>query len=82
MTHRLAKLDYEERSGKLVDAEEVTKAAFDDARVVRDRLLTIADRIASLLAAESDSKKVYNILASGIRDAQFEWDSGPMVPSR
>ena len=69
---RLAKLDYEERTGKLVDAAEMAKAAFDDSRVVRDRLLTIPDRISSLIAAETDERRVHNLLTVEIREALMD----------
>jgi len=69
---RLAKLEYEERSGKLVSAEEVVEAAFNRGRVTRDRMLTIPDRISCLLAAESDERKIYDMLTAEIRDALIE----------
>src|SRR6185436_11827767 len=38
---RLAKIEFEERSGKLISRDEVTVAAFTKARTVRDNLLNI-----------------------------------------
>lgn len=51
---KLAQLDYEVRTGTLVRAEEVKRAAFQAARLGRDRLLSVPDRIALLLAQLSD----------------------------
>ncbi len=68
-TAALRKLEYEEKSGKLVDAETVKLAAFNKARAVRDTLLNIPDRIAPILAAEADEAAVNKILATEIRSA-------------
>ena len=62
-------------AGKYVDADEVKVAAFNKARIVRDGLLNIPDRLAALLAAESDEHKVHKLLASEIR-AVLEEQSG------
>jgi hypothetical protein len=51
---RLTQLDYEERSGKLCQVDRVKVEAFRTARLVRDKILNIADRIGAPLAAESD----------------------------
>ena len=69
---RLAKIDYEERVGKLVSRDEVTVAAFTKARTVRDNLLNIPDRVAAMLAAEDDPTEVHRILADEIRKALSE----------
>jgi len=65
----LLKLDVDERTGKLVEAEAVKKAAFDQARMVRDTLLNIPERIGAILAAESDQGKITGILTAEIRQA-------------
>lgn len=43
-----AKLEYEEKIGKLVSADQVRMVAFNAARKARDKLLTIPDRIAPM----------------------------------
>lgn len=65
----LARLDYEEKQGTLVNAEAVKKEAFRTARLVRDAMLNIADRIASELASETDSFAVHKKLTNEIRTA-------------
>src|SRR5687768_18016976 len=50
---RLAKIEFEERSCKLVSRDEVTVVAFTKARTVRDNLLNVPDRLAAMLAAEN-----------------------------
>lgn len=72
---RLAKLEFEERSGKLVSREEVTVAAFTNSRTIRDNLLNIPDRIAALLAAENDAVRTHRILTDEIRKALHELSS-------
>ncbi len=70
---RLAKLDYEERIGQLVRADEVREVAFNTYRQFRDRMLAIPDRIAAQLAAETYAAKVHEILAGEIRNALDEF---------
>jgi len=52
---RLAQLDYEERSGRLCQLEVVKVEAFRLGRVVRDKILNVADRLCAQMAAESDT---------------------------
>ena len=60
---KMARLDYEEREGKLVDAARVREDAFPRwGRMLRDGALAIPDRMADILAAESDPAKVRQIL--------------------
>lgn len=63
----LRKLEFEEKSGKLISAAEVEREAFNIARTVRDSLLNIPGRIDAILAAESDKAKVSEILTNEIR---------------
>lgn len=64
---RLAKLDFEQKSGKLVDAEAVRNEAFKSARIVRDALMNIPDRIAAELAAETNIFKIHSRLTEELR---------------
>jgi len=66
---RLAKLEFEERSGALVSADEVKNEAFKTARVVRDSILNLPDRLAAQLAAETDPVAVHLILSEELRKA-------------
>ena len=69
---KLTRLDYEERTGKLLNAEDVAKEAFAVARRVRDRLLNIPSRMASVLASETDSKAIERLLSQELRIALEE----------
>ncbi len=69
---KLTRLDYEERTGKLLNAEDVAKEAFALARRVRDRLLNIPSRMASVLASETDSKTIEAMLSQELRIALEE----------
>lgn len=59
---RLAELEYQEKSGQMVPVESVRKDAFETARTVRNAILNIPERLASLLAAESDAHAVHQTL--------------------
>lgn len=65
----MKKLDYEERSGKLLRDEDVQKGAFEMYRKTRDSLLNIIDRISAQLAAEKKEANVRIILENEIRNA-------------
>jgi hypothetical protein len=66
---RLAKLEFEERSGQLVRADDVKNEAFKSARVVRDSILNVPDRIAAQLAAETEPGAIHIILTEELRKA-------------
>jgi hypothetical protein len=63
----LSKLDYEERSGKLIDAFEVKTAAEQLHRILRDLLMAIPDRISAELAAEENAANCHRLLEGEIR---------------
>lgn len=65
----LARLEYEEKQGTLVNAEAVKKEAFRVARLVRDAMLNIPDRIAAELASDTDTFSVHKRLTDEIRTA-------------
>lgn len=64
---RLAKLEYEEKSGKLVPVDQVKADAFKTARIIRDGLLNIPDRVAHELAHETDPTAVHLRLTAEFR---------------
>ncbi len=66
---RLAQLELEQREAKLVEAEVVKQEAFRVARMVRDALLNLPDRVAGELAAETNQFKVHQRLSLEIRRA-------------
>ena len=65
----LKKLDYDQKSGRLIPADEVEREYFDIARTVRDSLMNIPGRINAILAAELDEVKVNEILTQEITQA-------------
>ncbi len=70
---RLAKIEYEERIAKLVSKDEVQVAAFNTHRVIRDAMLNIPDRVAAMLAAETNEAKCHEMLSTEIRKALNEF---------
>lgn len=66
---RLAKLKADELEGKLLDVEDVKREIMDLYRTVRSALETIPERLAAVLAGESDEAKVYQSLRQEIRDS-------------
>jgi hypothetical protein len=70
---RLTKIDFEERTAKLVSSDEVQVAAFNRFRQFRDGMLNIPDRLAAVLAAESQPRRVHELLTTEIRKALLEF---------
>lgn len=70
---RLAKLDFEERSGKLVPLETVSKVVFTIGRQLRDRIQLIPRQLAPLIVSSvlesPDPRLIEDMLDSAIRDA-------------
>jgi len=62
----LRKLEYEQKSGQLIPADEVEREYFSIARTVRDGILNIPARVAAILSAESDPDKITKILTDEI----------------
>lgn len=73
---RLAKLLYEEKMGRLVDAENAEKEFFELGRTVRNTILTVPDRYGHELAAETDvnrfTEKLTRVLIEALEQAANE----------
>jgi len=80
---RLAKLDFEQRSGKLVDADEVRVQIFGLGRRMRDALMGLPDRLAPVLAGQTDQAEIHRLLAQEIMASLAELSIAPplAVPS-
>ena len=61
---RMAKLQFEKETGKLISSEQVRMDAFNAGRIVRDRLLNIPDRIIPQLIGKTDVKEMEKLLQS------------------
>lgn len=64
-----AELDYLKSAGQLVDVEAVEKGAFNSARVLRESLQLIPDRLSQVLAAQTDPARIHEILSEEIEKA-------------
>ena len=69
---RIAKLLFEEKIGKLVDADAVKLKSFETARTIRDYILNIPNRISSELASETDPVKIHAMLTKEFTDSRNE----------
>lgn len=65
----LARLEYEQVSGKLVEKEQVETEAFRIGQQVRDAILNVPSRLAGIVAAESDQRKVHDLIEAELRQA-------------
>ncbi len=63
---RLAKLEFEQRSGKLVDADEVRAQLFALGRRARDSLSGVPDRLAPILVGQTDAAVIHRMLTEEI----------------
>lgn len=66
---KLAKLEFEERSGKLIDRMLVESTWFEKGRLIRDGILNIPDRLSQLLASINEPRKIHQLLDSELRKA-------------
>lgn len=66
-TARLAKLEYEEKVGTLVKADDVKLTWFNTLRIIRDRVLQLPDRMAATIAAETDVNKIKADMGAELR---------------
>lgn len=62
-------LKYEERAGNLCRTDDVAKAAMEMARVTRDYLLNLPDKLSPILSAETDINEVHRILTEELTTA-------------
>jgi hypothetical protein len=63
---KLRRLEFETKQGKLIEAEVYRKTAANAFRAFRDGMLGIPDRVSTVVAAESDPKKVHLALKTEI----------------
>lgn len=66
---RLTRLEFDQRSGKLVDKAELKMRLAKLHMSVRDALRTIPDRVAPIVAAETDQAKIHAMLLKEIGQA-------------
>lgn len=66
---RVLRLEADLKAGKLLDAEEVKRDVFEAARVTRDNVMNVPDRVAAELAAESDPARVHARLGDELEKA-------------
>jgi len=64
---RLRKLELDAKEGRLIDAEAVRAALADAGRAVRDGILGVPDRLAPILAAESDQQRIHALLQTELK---------------
>jgi hypothetical protein len=76
---KVAQLQYEQKAGKLCRIDDVKRAAQETARVTRDAILAMPDRLAPVLAAETDHHKIRELLIKEFHNAltnlsHVNWD--------
>jgi len=64
---RLAKIDFEEKDGKLISADGARVAIFNTARKARDMLMAVPDRVAPLVVGLDDPHEIHRILMDEMR---------------
>lgn len=66
---QLKELEVRKRAGELIEVSTVEKTVFEKGRQTRDALLSLADRLAGILAPITDQAKVHEILLKEIHQA-------------
>lgn len=65
-TARQKELEFKIKSGQVIEKAQVEKAAFEVARIARETILGIPDKIAAELAAEPDVQRVHFLLREAL----------------
>jgi hypothetical protein len=79
---RLAKLEFEQRSGKLVDADEVRAQVFALGRRLRDSLMGLPDRLTPLLAGQTEQTVIHRLLTQELMTSLAELSAAPAAGVR
>jgi len=69
---KLTRLQFEKESKKLISVDEVKISAFNAARMTRDRILNIPDRVIPLLVGKTDIHEMKEILKAELIKALEE----------
>lgn len=69
---KLARLRFEEESGKLIERDEIEDKARNIAVIVKESLLMIPNKLMEQLAAESDPREIYVMLDQEMREVLAE----------
>ena len=65
----LKQLEFDQKSGELLPADEVKAVAFEIGRSIRDQIMNIPPRLGPILAGESDPNKIVKMLNDEFRKA-------------
>jgi len=75
---KIEKIKYEKLMGELIERDKVENKAFETARAIRDKLLTIPERLSSELSSISDAHQIkellfkeFEILLDGFSEESF-----------
>jgi len=63
---KLRELQYLVRVGELVEAKGIEREAFNRFRILRDSMMSIPDRLAGILAVETDEQAIFDLLRAEI----------------
>lgn len=72
----LFEIEIAEKKGALAKTESIEKAAFDKGRVMRSALEGLSDRLAPVLAAETDPAKIHQLLNTEMKRVLRELAEG------
>ena len=78
----IAELRLAEQRGEVIRTDAVRAALSTALAATRDRLLSIPDRLAPVLAAESAPQRVHEVMSAEIRDALMQLSAAPWNLSR
>ena len=65
----LDRLKLDEARGNLVRRDDVERSAFECGRALRDAVLAVPDRVAAIVAAESDEHRVHEVIRAELMAA-------------
>ena len=69
---KMAKLEFEKESGRLIEKDQVRVDMFNAGRVTRDRILAVPDKVIPKLVGKTDIREMKEILKGDLTEALRE----------
>ena len=64
---KLAELEYRKKAGDVIEFQVAAQCMYDLAVAVRDKFLSMPDRLSAIFSGETDEKKIHTIMSDEIK---------------
>ena len=63
----MAELEYRKKAGDVIEFQVAAQCMYDLAVAVRDKFLSMPDRLSAIFSGETDEKKIHTIMSDEIK---------------